>query len=148
MENYSLSDVASVIGNNDGFGGTNSWVLIILFALIFGWGNNGMNGNSATNQEILFGQRFSGLDNKIDRIGNGIADATFSLNNSITSEGRAIQTQLADSTQKILDSMAQNKIDSLQAKVNQLEMQAAMCGTPKISPYLYNVQQNCGCGNI
>jgi len=93
--NYSLSDIASV-ANSDAFnGGGNSWFLIILFLLVFGgngygygWNRNG-NGEfgqyatAASQQEILFGQQFQNLDNKIDRLGNGIADATFSLNNSI-----------------------------------------------------------------
>lgn len=47
MENgYNLSDIAAVTGG-EGFGGMNSWVLIILFALIFGWGGSGFGGNSA-----------------------------------------------------------------------------------------------------
>ena len=40
-EGYSLSDIAAVNGGNGMFGGNSSWVLIILFALIFGWGANG-----------------------------------------------------------------------------------------------------------
>lgn len=184
MENYSLSDVAAVTGGNNGFGGCNSWVLIILFALIFGGGGffGGANGygqyaSAASQQEILFGQQFQGLDNKIDRIGNGIADATFALNNSIkdgnaavagrvVDEGRAMQhntdalrydmaQQFATAnatttaqTQKILDALAQNKIDTLQAKVNQLETQNMFCGIPRINPYGYGVYQysnGCGC---
>ncbi len=47
--NYSLSDIASVAGNEGGFGGANAWVLIILFALIFGNGGFGFgNGNAQT----------------------------------------------------------------------------------------------------
>ena len=34
--NYSLSDIAAV--SNEGFGGSNAWILIILFAMIFGGG--------------------------------------------------------------------------------------------------------------
>lgn len=94
----SLADIAAVTNKNDGaFGGEGGWwVLIILFALFGGWGGNGFGGGggrmfgdygqfatAASQQEILFGQRFQGLDNKIDRIGNGIADATFALNNTI-----------------------------------------------------------------
>lgn len=123
MAEYTLSDYAAV-SNNDGFNGGNCWVLILLFAMIFG-GGNGLWGNSrgygdygnfasaASQQEILFGQQFSNLDNKIDRIGNGIADATFALNNNlfgvqttlnstiggvgtaVTNEGRNIQMQIA-----------------------------------------------------
>lgn len=49
MDNgYSLSDIGAML-NNDGFGGGNSaWVLIILFALIFGWGGNGFGNNNTT----------------------------------------------------------------------------------------------------
>lgn len=198
MENYSLSDLATATGGN-GFGGNSSWVLIILFALIFGWGGTGFGAgrgdygqfaSAASQQEILFGQQFQGLDNKIDRIGNGIADATFALNNSIkdgnavvagrvVDEGRGLQMQLADSncttqknidsvrfdmsnytasirendnanTQKILDAIAQNKIEALQGRVNQLELQAAMCGVvryPNGMTYDAGTSPFCGCNN-
>lgn len=84
---------------------------------------------------------------------NGFA----AVNQNINNEGRAIQTQLADcccttqrgidsinyngaintaainanttaQTQKILDAICQNKIETLQNQVNQLQLQSAMCG--------------------
>lgn len=186
MENYSLSDIAAATGNDCGFGGNSAWVLIILFALIFGnsgfggFGNRGDYGQYATaasQQDILFSSKFEALDNKIDRIGNGIADATFALNNSVTSEGRGIQMQLADcccknqkntddlrydmsqmfastnanitnQTQKILDTMSTNKIADLQNQVNMLQMQNMMCGVVKY-PMLsaYSSGSNPFCGN-
>ena len=79
---YSLSDISAVTGGMNGFGGNNFFVTMILFfALIsggLGWGNRGDYGQfatSASQQEILFGQQFQNLDNKMDRLGNGIADA-------------------------------------------------------------------------
>ena len=43
MENgYSLSDIAAASG--EGMGGCNSWVLILLFAMIWGFGGNGFGG--------------------------------------------------------------------------------------------------------
>lgn len=122
---YSLSDLRAVTDGADGISGGSAW-LIILFLLIIG--NGGFNGyrnngelnsyaTAASQQDILFSSKFQALDNKIDRIGNGIADATFALNNSIkdgtytttnavkdtayatgvsiVNEGRAIQNQLA-----------------------------------------------------
>jgi hypothetical protein len=91
--NYSLADIAAATGEDR----EDNWMwIIILFLFLFGFGGNGINRtNDATTQEILFGQQFQGLDQKIDRIGNGICDSTFALNNSITSEGRALQNQLA-----------------------------------------------------
>ena len=53
MENYSLSDLAAATNGCDGFGGANAWVLIILFALIFGGGGfGGFGSNSATTADI------------------------------------------------------------------------------------------------
>lgn len=45
MDNLSLSDIASVTGNKDGFLEGNGIIILILFFLIFGfgggaWGNN------------------------------------------------------------------------------------------------------------
>ena len=40
----------------------------------------------------------------------------------------SINANTTAQTQKILDAMAQNKIESLQAQVNQLQLQSAMCG--------------------
>lgn len=37
MSEYSLSDIAAASGES-GLGGNNAWWVIILFAMIFGWG--------------------------------------------------------------------------------------------------------------
>lgn len=55
-------------------------------------------------------------------------------------------------TQKILDALAQNKIESLQAQVTQLQMQNAMCGVvryPNATTYCSGANPFgvCGCGN-
>lgn len=49
MSEFSPADMAAVVGNDckDGWGGSSAWVLIILFALIFGWGGNGFGNNAA-----------------------------------------------------------------------------------------------------
>lgn len=127
---YSLSDIAAV-ANENGFGGNNGLIYILLFAMIFGgngfgFGNRGdgyaQYATAASQQDILFGQKFSDLDNKIDRLGNGIADATFALNNSIkdgnsavagavVTEGRNLASQLAEcccTTNRNIDSVNYN----------------------------------------
>lgn len=113
MENTGMTpaDMAAVMRNNDNelCGNGGAWWIIILFLFVIMGGNGfGFNRNygnvgefgqyatAASQQQILFGQQFGDLDNKIDRIGtslgNGICDATFALNNTITGEGRALQT--------------------------------------------------------
>lgn len=118
------SDVA-LLNNNEWGGNSFMWIFALLILAnggFGGWGRNGDFGqyaSAASQQEILFGQQFQGLDNKIDRLGNGIADATFALNNSIkdgnamvagrvVDEGRALQAQIADcrcTTQRNIDSV-------------------------------------------
>lgn len=57
--------------------------------------------------------------------------------------------------QKVLDKLCADKTEALQARVNQLELQAAMCGVvryPQNFSYAvgtpFNVGVGCGCGNI
>ena len=48
MEGVSLSDIAALNRDGDGWGG-GAWWVIVLFALIFGWGNNGWGNNGFAN---------------------------------------------------------------------------------------------------
>jgi hypothetical protein len=93
---YSLSDIAAVSGSrNDGmFGGSGDWGAWIILFLIFGLFGNGRgfggfgggNGGScgcepcATKSDLTA----QGIVQKLDGITYGISDATFALNNSIT----------------------------------------------------------------
>lgn len=193
MENgYTLSDISAVTGAMNGLGGGNSLVtLLLLFALISGNGLFGARGDygqfatAASQQEILFGQQFQNLDNKMDRLGNGIADATFALNNSIKDGNYATQTAIKDGScttqrntdalrydmaqmfananaqhtaeiQQVKDLIKDNKIESLQGRINQLELQAAMCGVVRYpNTMAYDAGRSpfcncggCGCGNM
>lgn len=166
MDNYSLSDLRAAVDGGDGaFGGNGAWWIIILFLFVFmggGWGMNrqgefGQYATAASQQQILFGQQFGQLNDRLTNIGNGICDSTFALNNSITSEGRALQGQLAEcccenrlatanlsaQTEKqtcditsVIHAEAEatrqliqtNEIQSLRDKVSSLEMDNRMCG--------------------
>ena len=61
----------------------------------------------------------------------------------------AINANTTAQTQKILDALAQNKIDALQSKVNQLELQQAVAGVvryPTATTYTSGGNPFCGCG--
>lgn len=67
----------------------------------------------------------------------------------------AINANTTAQTQKILDAMAQNKIESLQAQVNQLQLQSAMCGViryPNATTYTAGFSPafagGCACANV
>lgn len=157
MDNgYSLSDIVTAVGSSgglSGIGGSGLITILLIFALLNGGfgvngGDYGRYATAASQQEILFGQQFQGLDNKIDRLGNGVADATFSLNNTIhnaqdvvagavTTEGRTMQNMLSGyqlESQKNIDSVrydmanfanAINKnIDDKYAQLEKNQMQA------------------------
>lgn len=193
MENgYSLTDIASVTGEN-GLGG-NAWVLIILFALIFGMngglfgGNQGattsdvqrsidlsaiQSGQAAINADIQRGiyeinnatkdAVYNNLG-EIRDVGSAVASNGSNIINNLTAMQSAIQNCCCElksaimenrflesqntsqinanttaQTQRIIDTISQNKIESLQNQINQLQIDKATCGIPKINPYLYSI---------
>lgn len=186
MDNYSLSDLAAVTNKDDNaFGGNGAWWIIILFLFVFmggGWGGFNRQGEfgqyatAASQQEILFGQQFGQLNERLNNIGNGICDSTFALNNAITNEGRNIQSQLAQcccdnrlATANLSAQMNQNtcdittaihaegeatraliqtnEIQALRDKVSSLEMDSRMCGIVRYpTSYTYTAGQSPFCG--
>lgn len=124
----------------------------------FGFGANRYGGEQlATSADVQRGFDTNEITRKLDGITNGLSDGFYAQNTNMLTgfcnikenlwnEGRAIQSQIADcccttqraidsvkydnlsNTQKILDVLAQNKIEALQGKVNQLELQNALCG--------------------
>ena len=111
MENYSLSDLAAVTKDADGMAGNGAWWIIILFLfVIMGGGWNGFNRQSdfgqyataASQQEILFGQQFGQINDRLTNIGNGICNLGYEmqgnfgqLTQAVMSTGNGIQSQLA-----------------------------------------------------
>lgn len=174
MEDISLADIKAVVGE----GGLNGSLpmYLLLFVLIFGWGGNGFGNRNnfgdyataASQTEILLGQQFQNLDNKIDRIGNGICDSTFALNNSIkdgnaavtgnvVSEGRSLQQQISDccceqraNTDSVRYDMANfacsinQNIDNKFAALEKSQMQAQIDAQAQQLNQLYIAQQLCG----
>lgn len=171
MENFSLSDVAAVTGNNDGFGGGGGgfgliWLFAIL-ALFGGGGFGGNRGNAATTEDLASGFNFSGLNNKTDSILAAVNNNNQVFGNAICQLGyqnsqnfAALERQIADcccatqlsikdvkfdmanynaatnatvvaQTQRILDAMAADKAAAQEARIQQLELEKALCGVVK-----------------
>lgn len=186
MENYySLSDIKSALGGEEGMGG--GWFLIvILFLFLFGFGNNrnGMGmGNCGCDGYVTTSQfesenNFRTLDNSNRMTQNGLCQlgyeqanlinaSTAQIVGNITTEGRNIQSQLADcccttqraidslklencqNTQKILDAITTDRMAQMQNQINQLQMQNALCGVvryPMASTWNAGSNPFCGCG--
>ena len=142
MDNYSLSDLAAVTKDADGWGG-GAWWIIILFLFVFmggGWGNRqgelGTYATAASQQEILFGQQFGQLNDRLTNIGNGICNLGYEMQGNIGQLGKemalaqngtnmtimqsanGIQAQLAEcccTTQRAIGQVGQS-LSSLSAK--------------------------------
>lgn len=125
MENgYSLSDVAAATRGADGFGGgTDSWVLIILFALIFGGGfgfgnNSRIAGEPVTEAGLCNAMNFNNLENAVGRLSDSLSADYMGLQNGICNLGyetlrnfNTTQQQLAEcccTTQRAVDSVNYN----------------------------------------
>lgn len=153
MDNFSLSDIAAVMGNKEdngfgfGSGGLLLVVVLFLFVMFSGglWGNRGgeygQYATAATQQEILFGQQFGQINDRLTNIGNGICSLGYDMQGNIGQLGKemalaqngtnmtimqnanSIQAQLAEcccNTQRAIDGVNAN----LEAKFAALEKSA------------------------
>ena len=114
MDNMSLSDIAAVTrGNdNDGWGQGNAWWIIILFLFVFMGGNGGFWGNrtgeygqyatAASQQEILYGQQFGQLNDRLTNIGNGICNLGYEMQGNIGQLGKEVALAQAGTNTTIL----------------------------------------------
>lgn len=110
IESDSPINVGGSNGNSGfGFGNNDAWVLIILFALIFGWnGNNGFGGNGAGAMDgYVLTSDFANIERKIDAVNNGICDGFYAMNtgmlngfagvtNAITTGGYETRSAISD----------------------------------------------------
>lgn len=111
MENYSLSDLAAVTKDADGMAGNGAWWIIILFLfVIMGGGWNGFNRQSdfgqyataASQQEILFGQQFGQLNDRLTNIGNGICNLGYEMQGNIGQLGKEVALAQAGTNTTIM----------------------------------------------
>lgn len=149
MDNFSLSDIAAVMGNKDGdgfgFGGGGLLLVVVLFLffVMFGGGFNrngdyGQYATAAAQQEILFGQQFGQINDRLTNLANGICSLGYDMQGNIGQLGKemalaqngtnmaimqnanSIQAQLAEcccNTQRAIDGVNAN----LEAKFAAIE---------------------------
>ena len=111
MDNgYSLSDLRAATGDGNGFGGNGIFYLVILFFFVFmgggfGWNRQGEFGQYATaasQQEILFGQQFGQLNDRISNLGNGICNLGYEMQGNIGQLGKEVALGQSNLNQTVM----------------------------------------------
>lgn len=110
MDNgYSLSDLRAATGDNNGFGGGGFLALAILFLFMMmfcgGWNRQGEFGQYATaasQQEILFGQQFGQLNDRITNLGNGICNLGYEMQGNIGQLGKEVALGQSNLNQTVM----------------------------------------------
>lgn len=175
MDNYSLSDLRAAVGgeNGGGFGFGNGGILLVVILFLFfvmfgGWGNRngdyGQYATAASQQEILFGQQFGQLNDRLTNIGNGICNLGYEMqggigqlgkeaalaqngtNMTIMQTGNDIQRQMADcccTTQRGLDAINAN-IDAKFAALEKSQLEGRIAQLEQANNQLYLREQMCG----
>lgn len=114
MDNMSLSDIAAVTrgtNDNDGWGGNGAWWIIILFLFaLMGGGLNGWNrqgeygqyATAASQQEILYGQQFGQLNDRLTNLGNGVCNLGYEMQGGIGQLGKEVALGQSNLQQTIM----------------------------------------------
>lgn len=93
---YALGADSGGNNNSGGMWGGDGWWAIIIFAMIFGWGNGGWGGcfgggngaqGALTRSDLCSEFAFNDLQNGVRGISQGICDSTFALNNNMNTLG-------------------------------------------------------------
>lgn len=126
-----------------------SWMWIIILFALMGWGRGGYgygDQGCVTPTQLQEGFNNNEVINKLNGLENGLCDGFYAMNtgmlNGFASTREAVgqvrfDTQLqtqqimkndCENTQKILDALNINRVQELQNRVNQLELQNAMSG--------------------
>ena len=157
-------------------GGWFAWIL--LFALFggngFGFNNRG---NCASTEDLASGFNFSALQGKTNdiltavnnvnqNIGNAVCSSTYELASKIDNcccntqaaiqqvrydmavQNGDIKSLIHSEAEATRNLMQQNKIESLQQQINALQLNSALCGIPRTSPYGYGIYAYPACSGV
>ena len=141
---FSNSNCASVplVANIDGNGNNSGWAdggwlwIIVVFALLFGWGNGGFGGwgnggggaiqGYATQADIQRGFDNQAVVSKLDGITNGLCDGFYAMNNSMLTGFNGINTNIMQTGYGIQQAINADTVANMQ-NTNALQSQLAQC---------------------
>lgn len=116
--------------NRGGMFGGDGWWAIIIFALIFGWGNGGYGfggGNSGGVADgYVLASDFANVERKIDAVNNGVCDGFYAMNTGMLN-GFAGVTQAVTNGFSAAELARCNQQAALMQQLNAMQMQAQEC---------------------
>lgn len=126
-------------GYGNGGWGDGGWLwIIVVFALLFGWGNNGWGGfgggnngggyvaTAATQADIQRGFDNQAVISKLDGITNGLCDGFYAVNNSMLTGFNGINTNIMQTGYGIQQAINADTVANMQ-NTNALQAQLANC---------------------
>lgn len=123
---------------NDGAFADGGWLwIIVVFALLFGWGNNGFGGfggnngggyvaTAATQADIQRGFDNQAVISKLDGITNGLCDGFYAVNNGMLTGFNGINTNILQTGYGIQQAINADTVAGMQ-NANALQTQLANC---------------------
>lgn len=116
--------------NRGGMFGGDGWWAIIIFALIFGWGNGGYGfggGNSGGVADgYVLASDFANVERKIDAVNNGVCDGFYAMNTEMLN-GFAGVTQAVTSGFSAAELARCNQQAALMQQLNAMQRSADNC---------------------
>lgn len=116
--------------NRGGMFGGDGWWAIIIFALIFGWGNGGYGfggGNSGgVTDGYVLASDFANVERKIDSVNNGVCDGFYAMNTGMLN-GFAGVTQAVTSGFSAAELARCNQQAALMQQLNAMQRSADNC---------------------
>ena len=116
--------------NRGGMFGGDGWWAIIIFALIFGWGNGGYGfggGNSGgVTDGYVLASDFANVERKIDSVNNGVCDGFYAMNTGMLN-GFAGVTQAVTSGFSAAEIARCNQQAALMQQLNAMQRSADNC---------------------
>lgn len=143
-------------GYGEGFGGASGIWLFAILALM--WGGNGFGGrynNAATVEDLNTTSNFSRMESQVRSNADLVERKSDVINSGICNIGYTMAEKFGETNaliiaenQKTRDLIQQNKIEALQCRINQLELNQALNGVVRYpNGMTYNAGQSpfCSC---
>lgn len=121
MDNFSLSDIKSVIGDDgkEGMGGNWMWIIVLFLFMFMGGGLGGGLGNNAANGALTRAELNEGLMNnnverKLDGVGDGLCNGFYSQNTTMLQGFNGVQSTLCQGFNGLQSSIADSRFAAQQ----------------------------------